>query len=156
MNNTERARGEAANSSLKRILSRHSLKTLDDREQLVCIPAGRLSDIAAYADEGWRRYDEIEGLVDTPHTDDWFESVKLEAAHQIRRFPAAHDKGKEPSDWFWLIGYLAGKALASAIRGDVEKTKHHVITTAAVLLNWFRHIQGEATIAPGTDQQERQ
>jgi hypothetical protein len=93
---------------------------------------------------------DLEGRINTPHTDDWFEAVRLEAAHQIERFGAKHDAGKQPQDWFWLIGYLAGKALASAIVGDDEKAKHHTISSGAALLNWFRQLTGDSNaMRPG-------
>lgn len=100
-----------------------------------------------------RRIAELEARINTPHTDDWFEGVRLEAAHQQERWAAEHDVGKGPMDWFWfwLIGYLAQKAAVSSIAGDVEKAKHHTISTAAAMLNWHRHITGEATaMRPGT------
>src|SRR5574342_924622 len=93
---------------------------------------------------------ELEGLINTPHTDDWIKAVQLEAAHQVERWGAAHDEGKAPADWFWLLGYLGGKALASAVKGDSEKAKHHMVSSGAVLLNWFRHVTGDSqTMRPG-------
>lgn len=92
----------------------------------------------------------LKARIDTPMTSDWFEGVRLEAAHQIGRWGAAHDVGKAPLDWFWLIGYLAQKAAASAMAGDTEKAMHHTISTSAALLNWHRHITGESTeMRPG-------
>lgn len=87
---------------------------------------------------------ELEGRINTPHTDDWFEAVRLEAAHQIERFGVKHDAGKNPQDWFWLLGFLAGKANASATLGDDEKAKHHTISSGAMLLNWFRQLSGDS------------
>jgi hypothetical protein len=93
-----------------------------------------------------------EAQINIPHTADFMEAVRLEAAHQIGRWGTDHDKGKEPTDWLWLIGYLAGKATNAAIAGDIEKAKHHTISTAAVMLNWHRHLNGdETTFRPGTD-----
>lgn len=95
--------------------------------------------------------DRLNKLIDTPHTDDWLDAVILEAAHQRKRWGTEHDAGKAPSDWFWLIGYLAGKALAAFIKGDTEKGKHHIISTSAVLLNWHRYIVGDINdMKPGT------
>ena len=94
----------------------------------------------------------MDGLINTPHTGEWFEAVRLEAAHQIERWGVDHDRGKGPPEWFWLIGYLAGKAVAAALKGDTEKALHHTISTGAVLLNWWRHIKGvELTYQPGSD-----
>lgn len=96
------------------------------------------------------RIAELETLINSPETEDWMKAVPLEAVHQIERFGSSHDSGKSPADWFWLIGYLSGKALASAILGDLTKAKHHTISTAAVLLNWHRALTGENTkMRPG-------
>lgn len=62
----------------------------------------------------------------------------------------SHDAGKAPQDWFWLLGYLGGKALHAAILGDVEKAKHHTISAGAALLNWHRALAGETrAMRPG-------
>jgi hypothetical protein len=92
----------------------------------------------------------LNGLINVPHTEDWHEAVTLEAAHQIGRWGVEHDRGKEPTDWLWLLGFLAGKAVNAAKMGDIEKAKHHTISSGAVLLNWHRHLSGtEVTFQPG-------
>lgn len=97
-----------------------------------------------------RRVKELEALINSPETTDWMAGVPLEAAHQVKRYGVNHDAGKSPSDWFWLIGYLSGKALASAMLGNIEKAKHHTISTGAALLNWHRALTGENTaMRPG-------
>lgn len=101
-------------------------------------------------------------LIDTPHTADFMSAVPLEAAHQIKRWGTEHDDGKEPEDWFWLVGYLAGKCLRAASdyartgdARDLEKAKHHTISTAGVMLNWHRRLTGEeTTFQPGTTSPE--
>ncbi|WP_199885125.1 hypothetical protein [Pseudomonas bohemica] len=91
-------------------------------------------------------------LLNTPHTDDWFEGVRLEAGHQIGRWGTDHDAGKAPADWFWLIGYLAQKAMTAQMSGDEEKARHHTISTGAAMLNWFRAIVGDSNaMRPGVD-----
>lgn len=96
------------------------------------------------------RIADLEAKINTPLTDDWFDGVRLEAAHQQERWGSEHDAGKEALDWFWLIGYLAQKAAMSAINGDRAKAMHHTISTAAALLNWHRQISGEANgMRPG-------
>lgn len=96
--------------------------------------------------------DRLNGLINTPHTHDFIDAVRLEMPHQRERWGAEHDSGKTPADWFWLIGFLAGKALMSLTGGNIEKAKHHVITTAAALGNWFLAITGESTsMRPGID-----
>jgi hypothetical protein len=87
---------------------------------------------------------------DVPEVDDFMRGVPLEAAHQRERWGVDHDAGKTPADWFWLIGYVAGKALHAAISGNSEKFKHHVITTAAVCANWHLYATGADTrMRPG-------
>ena len=88
----------------------------------------------------------LRAVIHTPHTDDWMVGVPLEAAHQIERWGTSHDAGKAPQDWFWLLGYLGGKALHAAIQGDVEKAKHHTISAGAAMLNWHRALTGETTV----------
>jgi hypothetical protein len=77
---------------------------------------------------------------DKPEVDDFVRGAVSEADHQRARWGADHDGGKTPGDWFWLVGYLAQKALMSAIAGNVEKAKHHCITTAAALALWHAQI----------------
>jgi hypothetical protein len=100
---------------------------------------------------------ELEGRINTPHTDDWFEAVRLEAAHQVERFGSKHDAGKAPTDWLWLIGWLVGKACTAAVKGDTEKAKHHTVSTGACLLNWHRSLNGDsAEMRPGIADPEGQ
>lgn len=102
------------------------------------------------------RIRELEARINSPETTNWIKGVPLEAAHQIERYGAAHDAGKTAFDWFWLIGYLAQKAATSAVAGDIEKAKHHTISTGAALLNWHRSLTGEsAAMRPGIQPPER-
>lgn len=73
---------------------------------------------------------------DVPIVDDFWAGVRAEKEHQLRRWGRTHDECKTPADWFWLLGYLGGKALAAAIAGNREKALHHCISSAAVLANW--------------------
>jgi hypothetical protein len=82
------------------------------------------------------RIRDLEALINSPETGDFTRGVSIEVAHQADRWGAMHDANKSPGDWFWLIGYLAQKAMNAAIAGDVEKAKHHCITTAAALSKW--------------------
>lgn len=114
-------------------------------EKCYCIPV-----VQRLADECSRLTD----LIDTPHTADFLEAVPLEAAHQVKRWGTQHDAGKAPEDYFWLLGYLAGKCLRAAIDGDVAKAKHHTISVSAVCLNWHRRLSGEdQAFQPGTNTQ---
>ncbi|SDC29737.1 hypothetical protein SAMN05444678_102229 [Sphingomonas sp. YR710] len=87
---------------------------------------------------------------DTPETANFTEGVTREAFHQRARWSVDHDAGKTPFDWFWLIGYLAQKAADAAVRGDIEKAKHHTISTAAALFNWHQRLTGrDSGMRPG-------
>ena len=88
------------------------------------------------------RIAELEGALNTPEVNDFVAGVVSEAQHQRERWGVDHDAGKEPEDWFWLIGYLAGKALHAAKAGDQPKALHHTISTAAALANWHAAISG--------------
>jgi len=96
-----------------------------------------------------RRVHEVEKL-NTPEIEDFVRGIEREAKHQRVRWATTHDSGKTPEDWFWLIGYLAGKCLAAFTAGDRDKALHHTISTAAVLLNWHAAIKGTSnSMRPG-------
>lgn len=89
-------------------------------------------------------YKQLYDRVHMPRTDEFFSAVQLEAAHQVDRWSRAGG-GKLDSDWFWLVGYLAGKVLrysGAKDRDSQEKRMHHIVSTAAVLLNWWRSVTG--------------
>jgi hypothetical protein len=87
--------------------------------------------------------------INTPEIDDFLSAVKNEALHQRERWGVDQDGGKEPADWFRLVGYLAGKALHD-VKG---KRLHHIITTGAALLNWHAHAVGAyARMRPSSDE----
>lgn len=97
----------------------------------------------------------LDDLINTPHIKDFTEAVNLEAIHQRERWGAEHDHGKAPEDWFWLVGYLAGKALHALKQGDMRKAKHHTISTSAVLNNWHSAIDGNhSTFRPGISKEK--
>jgi hypothetical protein len=92
----------------------------------------------------------VMGAMNAPELHDFTRAVSLEAAHQRVRWGSDHDGGKTPPDWFWLVGYLAGKALTSHLKGDTDKALHHTITAAAALANWHATIDGAHTgMRPG-------
>lgn len=113
----------------------------------------------------------LRALINTPELDDFAKGVVLEAVHQQERWGAAHDAGKMASDWYWLVGHLAGKAfhhaneydllskLVGAEYGSVaedrerhrQKMLHHAITAAAALANWHLHLQGIGSMRPGIE-----
>lgn len=92
----------------------------------------------------------LERRLNTPEIHDFAAGIVAEAQHQRERFPSDHDAGKAPLDWFWLIGFLAQKAAASAMAGDRDKALHHTISTAAALANWHAALSGQNTaMRPG-------
>jgi len=79
---------------------------------------------------------ELRNLLNTPELDDFVKGAVLEAEHQRLRHGDKVDLDKKPEEWFWLVGYLAGKGLQAQRQGDMNKFRHHLISTAAVLANW--------------------
>lgn len=115
----------------------HSLAAIEDRS----------ADLERLLEAQTREVERLQALINTPHTADFLEAVKLEAIHQRERWGSEHDSGKTDADWFWLVGYLAGKALHKP-----EKQVHHIITTAAALLNWHAAATGADTrMRPGIE-----
>lgn len=77
----------------------------------------------------------LHGLINNPHTEQFLKAVRLEAAHQRERWGDAHDRQKSDADFFWTLGWLAGKAVRFESQ---EKRLHHIVTSAALCLNWHR------------------
>lgn len=97
-----------------------------------------VSQIQERLDASEARVAELEALINTPHTGEFLEAVRLEAAHQRERW-SEQDASKSPTDWLWTFGYLVNKAVHD-VRG---KRAHHIVAGAALLLNWHRQIEGE-------------
>lgn len=94
--------------------------------------------------------DVLAELLNKPHLKDFARALQLEAHHQVGRWGSEHDEGKTPGDWFWLIGYLAQKAMMSQLAGDKDKALHHCITTASAMANWHAAIAGtDPRMRPG-------
>lgn len=102
-------------------------------------------------DDACQDVERLNAIINTPQADDFLRAVSIEAEHQRQRWGNDHDSGKTAADWFWLIGYLAGKALHSAMHNDATKAEHHVITTAAACANWHKAMNGETSMRPGID-----
>ncbi len=116
------------------------------------VELARISILETERDEARANLSEASKAWDGPDTSDFLEGTRLEAAHQIARWGVSHDAGKTAWDWFWLVGYLVQKAAVAAVEGDTEKAKHHTISTAATLLNWYSQLGGSATqMRPGID-----
>ena len=82
--------------------------------------------------------------INTPEIKDFLLAVENEALHQRMRWGSEHDAGKTDQDWFWLIGYLAQKPLYPGC--TLDKSLHHMVTTAAACLNWHAHKMGVFTM----------
>lgn len=91
----------------------------------------------------------LKAIINTPHYDDFIQAVSIEAEHQRQKWGSTHDSGKTPADWFWVLGYLAGKAVQAHTIGDAVKAEHHIITSAALCLNWHRAMFGKTDMRPG-------
>lgn len=89
--------------------------------------------------------DRLAELINTPEFVDFVEAVKREAAHQRERWGEAHDRSKSAENWYWLVGFLAGKALRAHIDGDLDKARHHTISSAAALSQWHAWIGRDPT-----------
>ncbi len=115
-----------------------------------CDPAGMVQENAALRERlamllhKKTELERLRSVIDHPHNEDWFEGVKIEAAHQHERWGSAHDDGKSPEDWIFLAGYLCGKGAAAQKAGDIAKAMHHTISSGAAMLNWYRRLKGES------------
>ncbi|WP_213766543.1 hypothetical protein [Caballeronia sp. dw_19] len=94
----------------------------------------------------------LNAIINTPQADDFIRAVSIEAEHQRQRWSEKGDAGKSPADWFWLVGYLAGKALHQHADGDLAKSEHHITTTAAACANWHRALFGKTDMRPGHEE----
>ena len=111
------------------------------------VPAPEVED--ARLEAALAERDRLTALINTPEILDFVKAVQIEAVHQRERWGAAQDEGKTGADWFWLLGYLAGKALYCDKHGDREKLLHHIITTAAACANWHAQVLGKCDMRPG-------
>lgn len=125
-------------------------------------PGGRFADyevirheakteLQRLAGELLAEHDRLGAIINTPQAGDFLRAVSIEAEHQRQRWPSEHDAGKTPADWFWLVGYLAGKALHAHANSNTEKAEHHVITTAAACANWHLAMRGKTNMRPGIE-----
>jgi hypothetical protein len=116
------------------------------------LEAGRVDEAfqRGRADRAEAEVDRLKAILNTPELASFSSGVVIEAVHQSEWWGSEHDEGKMPSDWFWLVGHLSGKALAAHVAGNTEKALHHTISSAAVLANWHAAISGTSTaMRPG-------
>ena len=124
----------------------HIVKSADELEPAT-IPQPSADAVRELQDE----VDRLNAIINTPQSNDFLRAVSTEAEHQRQRWGSDHDAGKAPADWFWLVGYLAGKALHAHGAGDTTKAEHHIITTAAALANWHLSMFGKTDMRPSID-----
>lgn len=105
---------------------------IDDTTQVI----DQLEVLREHLDEQQAEHARLLAIINTPETESFIAGVSREKEHQLQRWGQAHDRNKEPQNWFWLVGYLAGKALHAAVKGDREKALHHTISAAACLAHW--------------------
>ncbi len=98
--------------------------------------------------------DLVSALLDAPIYTDFVLAVKQEATHQQKRWGVEHDAGKTNAEWFWLIGWLGGKAVHNpdtTPENATDKRLHRIIATAAACANWHAHILGKTNMRPGIE-----
>lgn len=108
--------------------------------------------VRQHLDDAASEIERLRAIINEPVTADFVMGANLEAAHQRERWGSQHDAGKEPADWFWLIGYLAQKAMTAHMAENRVKAAHHAISTAAALANWHLAIIGtDTSMRPGIE-----
>jgi hypothetical protein len=137
------------------------------REEIACCQAEKSEDRLAYfRDEERlrkardlaeatiaardREIAELKAIVNAPDPSDFLKATETEMRYQRVRWGAEGDAGKTDADWFWLIGYLAGKALHNP-GNNHEKRLHRITTIAAAAGNWHAAELGATNMRPGSD-----
>jgi hypothetical protein len=162
-NDLERSARERAQSEVSRLSGEVERLTEACREK----DEGNVA-LAFRLKEAWRERDEARGAADrmrekaeaydrinSPELYDFVSAVTNEALHQREKWGIDADGGKSDADWFWLIGYLAGKALHNPEKSDMPPTDarlHRIITVAAAAANWHAATLGTyARMRPGIE-----
>lgn len=97
-------------------------------------------------EHGETEIERLRAIVDSPDPRNFIAASEAEARFQKMEWTS--DGGKSDADWFWLIGYLAGKALHNP-GGDTEKRLHRITTIAAAAANWHAAVLGDDSMRPG-------
>lgn len=77
-----------------------------ERDRFEIVAEGKERAAEAFKAEVDRLLNEI----NTPETTLFLGGVTREAAHQRQKWGSEKGAAKTPEDWFWLVGYLGGKA----------------------------------------------
>lgn len=86
-------------------------------------------------------------IIKHPEHDDFIRGVSIEAEYQRCLHGVDASEGRfDWHQWYWVVGYLLGKALAACKsgEGDGEKARHHLVTSAALINNWHNVLTGKA------------
>lgn len=81
----------------------------------------------------------LRNIVHRPENNEFLKGVSIEFEYQRSRTDVKDDE-KTPTEWYWTLGHLAGKALHSSMINDIDKAKHHCITAAALLWHWHSRL----------------
>ncbi|MFM0432372.1 hypothetical protein PQQ75_25400 [Paraburkholderia aspalathi] len=101
---------------------------------------------SAYAKQLESRVAELNAIINSPESDEFLKGVSIEAEYQRQLHGVDVTEGRfDWHQWFWVTGYLLGKALAACKSGEGngEKAKHHLVTTAALIHNWHNTLTGK-------------
>lgn len=84
-------------------------------------------------------------ILNTPEIEDFLKAVKIEAAHQKERWQCT-DPEKMDAEFFWLLGWLGGKAIHDPHDPDDKRTPrerklHRIIALAAAAFNWHEQVK---------------
>lgn len=102
--------------------------------------------ISAYAKQLEARVAELNAIIHKPESDDFLRGIAIEAEYQRQLHGVDATEARfDWHQWFWVTGYLLGKALAACKSGEDngDKAKHHLVTTAALLNNWHNTLTGK-------------
>lgn len=114
-----------------------------------------LPDVYALGAVNAKLWHEI-NLINSPQTTNFMEAVRVVAGHLVRYWGSERDASKRPEDWITLIVDLLGKASKAHFDGDRDKLLHHVITLAAICLNWHRNMmEMRPGIGPANDKEQK-
>ena len=75
-------------------------------------------------------------------TDDFLADVAEEAKYQA--IWAVNDERKTDDEWFWTLGWIAGKAVRPGT--DLDKQRHRLRAAAALLMNWDKHLVDKTNV----------
>jgi hypothetical protein len=87
--------------------------------------------------EAHAEIERLTGIIHTPENDEFLTGTAREAEFQRQHHGV--DNSEEAFDWpqwYWVAGYLLGKAWHALKQHNTVKAKHHLVTTAALLYNW--------------------